>query len=294
MSPTPIPGPRSALAVSLLCGLALACDDGDGSALHWDPAAGGSGGAGGAGGVELLAPSDVRPAERDAGTPVSPSTVEVPTGERTGNARVDQMLAAAEACGPQSPSTTPAGWSMVPTGEAGCTFSAPPGWQVIGAGEPATAIQRDEGATAGFLVMSGVPDSALLPNCTPAGLSEMVEAVIGRSCTPIERLHFETYTEEFAGVALPAADLFFACGPGVGYFWLTVQGDRPLCQVLAMGVWLPESELSLTTCTLTQIMQSARCPMPGANVCIDAECNARCIEDGSERGACDADLCVCG
>lgn len=286
-------GVRLALAASLLSGLLLACDDDGGGALHWEPGGGGMGGAGGAG-TGLLAPSDVRQAERDAGTPVSPSTVEVPTGERTGNARVDQMLAAAEACGQQSPSTTPAGWSMVPTGEAGCAFSAPPGWQVFGAGEPATAIQRDEDATAGFLVMSGVPDSALLPSCTPAGLSEMVEAVIGRSCTPIERLHFEAYTEEFAGVALPAADLFFACGPGVGYFWLTIQGDRPLCQVLAMGVWLPESELSLTTCTLTQIMQSARCPMPGGNLCIDAECNARCIEDGFERGACDTDLCVCG
>ena len=214
----------------------------------------------------------------------------------TGKPLADRLIDTARTYGYQSPNTVPAGWEMVLVGERGCAISVPPGWRAQGAGTAVTSVEEDAEGYTGVLVMAGVPQTSIA--CTPGGATDYLLAGIEQSgCGSIDRLYYQEETENIAGIPIPKADLIMSCVEegelAVGYAWVTIQGTTPLCNILVLGFWMPEPLIEAKTCTLSQILQSVRCPQ-GGRYCVDADCNADCVELGKGGGHCNADDdCVC-
>lgn len=233
----------------------------------------------------------------DDGRGDNPLGQNVPTG--TGDAVVDRLAATAAACGYQTPNTVPAGWNMVPVGERGCAISVPPGWTAEGAGGPVCAAEQPPDGATGVLVMMGTPDLVASVPCTPRGATTYLEQNVAESgCANVTERHYREGTELIATIPIPKADVVFTCeeegATFAAYAWVTIQGTSPLCSILVLGFWTPVGDVEATTCTLTQILQSVRCPQPGGNLCVDADCAADCVRTNrGTRGECAEDVCVC-
>lgn len=227
----------------------------------------------------------------------NPIGTDLPT--TTGNTTADKLIQTALSCGYQSRYTVPAGWEMVLVGEQGCVVWSPPGWQALGAGTNITSIQEDTAGNTGYLSMMGVPQAGVYVECTPQGVTNFMKQFIeGTGCNNVQTLYYQEGTVNIAGVIIPKADFIFSCTSGqvrkVGYFWNTIQGTVPLCNLLILGFWMPETQITAQTCTLTQIFNSALCPGPGGTSCSDSECNSDCKARGNTGGQCDSnDNCQC-
>ncbi len=219
--------------------------------------------------------------------------------EETGIPLVDRMLSAAEQCGTQNPNTVPPGWRMVLAGEQGCTFMAPPDWEALGAGTTVTLVQEDANGTTGFILMGGVPDLQAQVDCSPSGVSQYMAANMEQTgCADVQTLLLDVYTEDFLGQAVPMADYFYSCRKNsvslVGYQWISIHGTQPLCNILVLGLWMSQEQIEAKACTLTQIMNSIKCPSGASGDCDDASCANSCREQDAQGGACnDNDECVC-
>lgn len=217
----------------------------------------------------------------------------------TGNASADKLVKAADDCDYQSPNTVPAGWKMVPIGKKGCVVWAPPGWTAQGAGTEIVSVQEDSAGNTGYLAMMGTPAAGVSVTCTPRGATDFVSKTIDLwGCKNVKSLYYKEGYETVAGISIPKADVIFSCSTGgvtkVGYMWVTIQGSSPLCNLLILGLWMLESQITAKTCTLTQVLLSAQCPKPGGGFCVDASCNADCVKAGHKSGKCDSnDHCVC-
>lgn len=214
----------------------------------------------------------------------------------TGNATADRMLAAAQACGYQSPSTVPVGWGSVIVGEGGCSAWAPSGWVSAGAGTSVTLITETQAGDCGFMALTGVPYTTI--SCTPAGARDYVAAGLEQAgCQGIDTLHWGESTDNFAGYSFPRGDFFFTCqSNGVtraAYLWISIQGTTPLCNLLVLGLWTEASAIEAKMCTVTQVFNSIKCPSGGSGSCWDSECDSACQGEGYGGGSCVDDECQC-
>jgi|GEM_PF-2224019 len=214
----------------------------------------------------------------------------------TGNSTADRMLAAAQACGYQSPSTVPVGWGSVIVGEGGCSAWAPSGWVSTGAGTSVTLITETQSGDCGFMALTGVPYTTIA--CTPAGARDYIVAGLEQGgCQGVSTLHWAEGTDQFAGYSFPRGDFFFTCqSNGVtraAYLWISIQGTEPLCNLLVLGLWTEASAIEAKMCTVTQVFNSIKCPSGGGGSCSDSECDSACRGEGYGGGSCVDDECQC-
>lgn len=217
----------------------------------------------------------------------------------TGDPDTDRLIATAATCGFQSFNTVPVGWRMVPIGEQGCAIWTPPGWTAIGAGTAVTSVEGNAAGTLGALSMAGVPPVGTSVSCTPKGATAyLLQGVEADGCAGVKQLYYAESTMNLVGMNVPKADVTISCTDSgqqiFGYLLVSITGTTPLCNILSLGFWMPRGEIAQHTCTLTQILQSVRCPTPGGSFCSDSECDADCKAMGRSGGACDAsDSCQC-
>jgi hypothetical protein len=238
-----------------------------------------SGGDGGAPGAD----GGTAPSGDGGGTPGT--TLAPPT--KTGNAIVDRLGAAAASCGKQSMFTVPGGWEIVAVGDKGCTVWVPPGWVIEGAYTGLATAMRDASGTEGFLGIAGISERSA---CDPATVRDGVLNGFAEKgfATPKVLWHHEQ-TDSFGGTAWPTGHTVFSTSAGetavVGYLWLLTTATVIACDVVGLGFWEPVAVIERDTCTLTQVINSVKCPSGGSS-CDDADCNAQCQRDGSAGGAC--------
>lgn len=183
----------------------------------------------------------------------------------TGNALVDRLGSAAAKCGKQSSFTVPGGWQLVAIGDKGCIVHVPPAWRVIGAGSPSVSMFRDDTGTEGFVGLGGAAQTA---TCTPPAIRDgVLDGFASNGYASPEVLWHAEANESFGGTAWPTGHTVFSmrrgASPLIGYLWLLTTRTVAACDVVGLGFWEPQDAIETDTCTLTQVLQSIRCPSGG-------------------------------
>lgn len=251
--------------------IALSCS----SSATGSGASGGDGGGGGEGGID---------GGSEGGATLGGS---INPPQTTGNALVDRLGAAAAACGRQSMFTVPGGWQMVPIGDKGCVVWAPPGWVVEGAWTGTVTAMKDASGKEGFLGLAG---AAQVSSCEPVSIrGGVLEGYAARGYASPTVLWHHEQADEFGGTAWPTGHTVFSTSIGgtplVGYLWLLTTQTVIACDVVGLGFWEPAASIEADTCTLTQIINSVKCPSGGGS-CDDADCDRQCKNDGKTGGSC--------
>ena len=247
----------------------------DGGANGADSGNGGNGGNGGA----------------DGGDGVATGTMAPPSG--TGTPLVDRLGAAGAACGRQSGFTVPGGWEIVGVGDKGCTVWVPPGWVVQGALSYQVTAFADQTGSEGFVGLAGATRE--VETCAPAEVTSGILSGFAANgyATPEVLWHYEG-VEAFGGSNWSTGHAVFATERGatplIGYLWVLTTPTIIACDVVSLGFWEPQARIETDTCTLTQILNSVRCPSGGG--CDDASCNQSCQAEGRGGGTCDP-TCQC-
>jgi hypothetical protein len=241
--------------------------------------------------------ADSSSAKLDSALATSPDTAsgKLDTFPSSGNATVDRLAVAAALCGPQSVRTVPVGWQTVIVGESGCSMDAPPTWIPIGAGTPTTFVVENQTRVTGSSVMAGV-DLTSTVTCNPHGVVTWMFAK-NTDCVGFKELDWKEKMVNVAGLLIPEGDLVYSCTQGgvpiVGYMMVQIEGTSPWCNMLVEAFWMPETQIESRTCTLTQALNSLRCPQGGTG-CDDSACRTECIAGGNASGACTSDdSCMC-
>jgi hypothetical protein len=221
----------------------------------------------------------------DTGGATPGTTLAPPT--QTGNAVVDRLGAAASSCGKQSVFTIPGGWDIVAVGDKGCTVWVPPGWTIEGASTGLATALKDASGAEGFLGIAAATDAQA---CDATVVRDGILDGYAKKgyASPTVLWHLEQ-NESFGGTSWPTGHTVFSTSAGgtpiVGYLWLLTTPTVIACDVVGLGFWEPVAAIESDTCTLTQVINSVKCPS-GGNACDDADCNAQCKRDGNAGGAC--------
>lgn len=189
--------------------------------------------------------------------------VRPPTG--TGNTLVDRLGSAAAKCGSQSSLTVPGGWQLTAIGDKGCMVHVPPGWKVAGAFGPTVSAFRDDTGSEGFVGLAGAAQASA---CNPVAVRDgVLQGFVENGYASPKVLWNAERNEPFGGSTWPTGHTVFSLTRGatplVGYLWLLTTQTVAACDVVGLGFWEPESAIEADTCTLTEIVQSVRCPSGG-------------------------------
>jgi hypothetical protein len=219
--------------------------------------------------------------------------------QSTGIAVVDRLGAAAQACGEQSDRTVPAGWVQA-FDASGCSIEAPSGFQVSGNGTGFVSfVQGEYSAVVGSGVPSlGVPQPA---DCSPAGVAEYYRAAFESwGCQGAKIVWKQAGAIVVVTDSYPVQQSVFVCDantaghPSMGYMFTMGTLSAAGCSMVIRAYGMPETAIEQATCTLSQIINSVKCPTGGSGSCDDAQCRTDCIDQGNAGGACTADgSCYC-
>ncbi len=206
----------------------------------------------------------------------------------TGYSVVDRLGAASSACGKQSMFTVPGGWNILAVGNAGCTVWVPPGWTLTGAYTGIASAIRDGSGSEGFVGIAGATQEV---TCAPEPVRDSVlQGFTAKGFSAPQVLWHYEQSQEFGGTVWPTGHTVFGSAVSgtalVGYLWVMTTQTVVACDVVSLGFWEPESAIETDTCTLTQILNSVKCPSGGG--CDSGSCDADCKAGGAAGGSCDA------
>ena len=239
----------------------------------------------GSGGTDVTSVDDMSSVGSDA---VASLDGQILPPDGTGNSVVDRLGVAAAACGKQSMFTVPGGWNPLALGTAGCMVWVPPGWTLDGAYTGIASAMKDGSGREGFVGIAGATQEV---TCAPEPVRDSVLAgFTAKGFSSPQVLWHVEQSEAFGGSVWPTGHAVFTSSVSgsdlVGYLWIMTTPTVVACDVVGLGFWEPQDAIETDTCTLTQILNSVKCPSGGA--CDSNSCDTDCKAGGSTGGGCDA------